>query len=508
MSANAIMVQGTASHAGKSVVVAALCRLYARAGYRVAPFKAQNMSNNSFVTADGGEMGRAQVFQAQAAGLEPHVDMNPILLKPDADTRAQVIRLGKPVGPMEVREYHDYQNLAWPAVTSAYDRLKAEYDLIVLEGAGSPAEINLMDRDIVNMKMADYAGADVILVGDIERGGVFASIIGTWQLLPQEHRDRLKGYLINKFRGDPSLLDPGFDFLERETNVPVLGVLPYVFGLPVDEEDAVVLDTKRTIGHGPLQIGVIHLPHISNATDFQAIASEPDVSIRYIESSVDFGEPDLVIIPGTKSTVSDYEWMQRQGLVSEVLAHELSGGWIVGICGGYQMMGESIEDPEQVESAQGIEGLKLLPVTTVFEQRKRLVRVEATCCIPALEGEPVRGYEIHQGRTEIHGRAGPAFHLTREFGSSINQADGAAKGLECFGTYIHGLFDHGHFRRAYLNALRHKKGLDGLPPHAYDTRPKDFDQLADWLLDGVDRILLEQVVGLPLEKPKTDRKGK
>lgn len=499
MSAKAVMVQGTASHAGKSIVAAALCRLYARAGYRVAPFKAQNMSNNSFVTADGGEMGRAQVFQAQAAGLEPQVDMNPILLKPDADTRAQVVRLGQPVGAMEVKEYHDYQSLAWPAVTEAYDRLSRQYELIVLEGAGSPAEINLMDRDIVNMKMAAYAGANVILVGDIERGGVFASLIGTWHLLPAEDRQRLKAFLINKFRGDASLLDEGFDFLEQETGVPVLGVLPYVFGLPVDEEDAVVLDANRSVGEGPLKIGVIRLPHISNATDFQPLATEPDVSIRYIESADEFGEPDLVILPGTKSTVADFEWMRRQGLVSRVLSHRLQGGWVAGICGGYQMMGERIEDPAQVESSKAVDGMQLLPVTTVFEQRKRLVRVEAESLLPGLAGEPVRGYEIHMGRTEVHGQAGPAFRLTHEFDSRIDQPDGAASGLECFGTYIHGLFDHGQFRRAFLNALRQQKGLEPLPVHAYDTTPKDFDQLADWLLDGVDRRLLEGIVGLPLQ---------
>lgn len=498
MAAKAVMVQGTASHAGKSVVVAALCRLYARAGYRVAPFKAQNMSNNSFVTAEGGEMGRAQVFQAQAAGLEPHVDMNPILLKPDADTRAQVVRLGQPVGPMEVKEYHDYQSLAWPAVTSAYDRLSGQYDLVILEGAGSPAEINLMDKDIVNMKMAAYADANVILVGDIERGGVFASLIGTWQLLPPDDRNRLKAFLINKFRGDASLLDEGFEFLEAHTGVPVLGVLPYVFGLPVDEEDAVVLAADRTVGVGPLSIGVIRLPHISNATDFQPLAAEPDVSIRYIESASAFGQPDLVILPGTKSTVADFEWLQRQGLVSLIMQHQARGGWVAGICGGYQMMGERIEDPDNVESPMGIDGLNLLPVTTVFEHRKRLVRIEARSQLAGLQGQPVRGYEIHQGRTQVHGKAEPAFTLTREFDRPLELADGAASGLDCFGTYIHGLFDHGQFRRAYLNKLREKKGLDPLPSHAYDTSPKDYDQLADWLLDGVERQLLEKIVGLPV----------
>jgi len=307
MTARAIMVQGTASHVGKSVLVAALCRLYARAGIRVAPFKAQNMSNNSFVTGEGGEIGRAQAFQAQAAGIEPTVDMNPILLKPDADTRSQVICLGQPVAAMEVRQYHDYQRVAWQAVTGAYDRLASAFDLIVLEGAGSPAEINLRDRDIVNIKMAAYAQAPVLLAADIERGGVFASIVGTMRLLAPQERGRVKGYLINKFRGEANLLEAGLKFLEAETGVPVLGVLPYVFGLPVDEEDAVALTATESLRNAALDIGVIHLPHISNATDFQPLSAESDVGVRYIETPAGFGRPDVIILPGCKSAVVDFE---------------------------------------------------------------------------------------------------------------------------------------------------------------------------------------------------------
>ncbi|MGA9532827.1 MAG: cobyric acid synthase [Anaerolineales bacterium] len=498
MAANAVMLQGTGSHVGKSVATAALCRLYARAGYRVAPFKAQNMSNNSYVTADGGEMGRAQVFQAQAAGVEPTVDMNPILLKPDADTRAQVVRLGQPVDSMDVREYHAYQRVAWPAITEAYDRLAASYDLIVLEGAGSPAEINLRDRDIVNMKMAAYAKAPVILIGDIERGGVFAALVGTMALLAPDEQERVRAYLINKFRGDISLLDSGLEEMAERTGVPVLGVLPYVFGLPVDEEDAVVLQAGDLADHrSALDIGVIHLPHISNATDFQALAAEVDVSVRYIESEREFGQPDLVIIPGTKSTVADYEWMRQQGLAEQVVEHHRSGGWLIGICGGYQILGERILDPTGVESGrQAVPGMGLLPVVTTFEARKRLVRVEGCSLLPGIDA-PVRGYEIHQGRTTA-GELPPAFQLTRQFEQEIDQVDGAADGLACFGTYLHGLFDHSNFRRQYLNALRADKGLVPLPPHTYDTRSKDFDQLADWLLDNVDSRLLETIVGLPL----------
>ncbi len=499
MPAKAVMFQGTGSHVGKSALTAALCRLYARAGYRVAPFKAQNMSNNSFVTEDGGEMGRAQVFQAQAAGVEPTVDMNPILLKPNADTRAQVVRLGQPVGAMEVREYHSYQKLAWPVVTAAFDRLRQEYDLIVLEGAGNPAEINLMDRDIVNMKMAAYAGAAVVLIGDIERGGVFASLVGTLTLLPIADRKRVRALLINKFRGELSLLESGLRFLEEETKLPVLGVLPYVFGLPIDEEDAVVLEVDGKAAAVPVDIAVVRLPHVSNATDFQPLTLEPDVGVRYIESAAAFGEPDVVILPGTKSTVADYRWMAQQGLLDPIEEHVAAGGWLIGICGGYQMLGERILDPEEVESkGGGIGGLGLLPVRTVFQPRKRLVRVEGTSRLAGLEGVPVRGYEIHQGQSERGAGVAAAFSLEREFDREIDELDGAAVGERLFGTYLHGLFDHGRFRRRYLNRVRAAKNLEPLPPHAYDTRQKDFDQLADWLLDHVDRGLLTDIVGLPL----------
>src|SRR3990172_4842195 len=304
--AHTLMIQGTASHVGKSVITAAFCRLFARAGYRVAPFKAQNMSNNSFVTRAGGEMGRAQAFQAQAAGVEPHVDMNPILLKPGADTSAQVVVLGEPVDTMNVREYHDFQKAAFGAAKSAFGRLQRQYEVIVIEGAGSPAEINLRDRDIVNMKMAALAEAPVLLDGDIERGGVFAALVGTMALLRPSERRRVRGFIINKFRGDPTLLDSGLAFLERRTRIPVLGVLPYVFGLPVDEEDAVSLPARRAPlrekgERARVNIGVIHLPHVSNATDFAPLAERPDVSVNYIDAPGNWGRPDVVILPGTKS---------------------------------------------------------------------------------------------------------------------------------------------------------------------------------------------------------------
>lgn len=502
------MIQGTASSVGKSVITAAFCRLFARAGYRVAPFKAQNMSNNSFVTREGGEMGRAQVFQAEAAGVEPHVDMNPVLLKPSADTRAQVVVLGQPIDSMDVLEYHNYQRVAFEAVKSAFARLQAQYDLILIEGAGSPAEINLRNRDIVNMKMAALADAPVLLVGDIERGGVFASLIGTIALLRPAERKRVRGFIINKFRGDPSLLDSGLEFLEKRTHIPTLGVLPYLFGLPVDEEDAVSLspsfvgvlsDGGRGQGMGVgLSIGIIHLPHISNATDFAPLTRAPDTHVYYIDSPQTFGSPDLVILPGTKSTVADYEWLQAQGLVDCICAHAANGGWLIGICGGYQMLGREVRDEGQIESRRGtVQGLGLLPITTHFEPRKQLTQTEAICLIPELHGAKVRGYEIHQGRTVAAANTPPAFEITRLFNEPASVTDGTGS-ISLFGTYLHGLFDHSDFRNVYLNRLREHKGLTPLPPHAYDTRPKDFDQFADWLRDHLDSQKIQDIVGLKL----------
>lgn len=499
------MIQGTASHVGKSVIVAAFCRLFARAGYRVAPFKAQNMSNNSFVTRKGGEMGRAQVFQAEAAGIEPHVDMNPVLLKPGADTQAQVVVLGQAVDTMDVRGYHTYQKVAFEAVRGALTRLRQQYELVIIEGAGSPAEINLRGRDIVNMKVAALAEAPVLLVGDIERGGVFASLVGTMALLTPAERRRVRGYIINKFRGDPTLLDSGLRFLAKRTGVSVLGVLPYVFGLPVDEEDAVILDSPNeardgiaSVANAGLDFGVIHLPHISNTTDFAPLTQTSGVRVRYIDSPEDFGLPDVAILPGTKSTIADYEWLQRQGFADCLRHHAARGGWVIGICGGYQMLGREVRDEAGIESARSaVAGLGLLPAVTHFEARKQLTRVEAVCQLPGLEGRRVRGYEIHQGNTTAEPGAPPAFQIVRLFDNVISQPDGAGIGPSLWGTYLHGVFDHSDFRQAYLNRLREHKGLAPLPPHAYDTRRKNFDQLADLLQDHLDLRRLEQIVGLP-----------
>lgn len=495
--ARALMIQGTASHVGKSVIVAAFCRLFARAGYRVAPFKAQNMSNNSFVTRDGGEIGRAQAFQARAAGLEPHVDMNPVLLKPEADTRAQVVVLGKALRAMNVAEYHQFQSQAWQAVRGALARLRASHDLVIIEGAGSPAEINLRDRDIANMRLASWAHAAVLLVGDIERGGVFAALVGTMALLRRAERRLVRGLLINKFRGDPSLLISGLRDLEARLKVPVLGVLPYVHDLPVEEEDSVGLGRRGPRPQADLDVVVIRLPRISNATDFAPLEREADVGLRYVERAAQFGQPDLVLVPGTKSTVADYRWMIRQGLDRCLREHLRRGGWLMGICGGYQILGREVRDPLGVESKAGrVEGLGLLPVSTVFEPAKHLAQVEGFCQLAGLEGIAVRGYEIHHGRTEGQG-ARPAFRLRRRAGQAVDQPDGAAIGLHCFGTYIHGLFDQSTFRRAFLNRLRERKGLAPLAQSRTRAGQEDFDLLADWLAANVDLGRLAQVTGLP-----------
>ena len=395
------MLQGTASHVGKSVITAAFCRLFAREGYRVAPFKAQNMSNNSFVTREGGEMGRAQVFQAQAAGVEPHVDMNPILLKPGADTSAQVVVLGQPINTMDVKQYHDYQKIGYEAVKGALSRLRAQYDLVVIEGAGSPAEINLRGRDIVNMKVAKLANAPVFLIGDIERGGVFASLVGTMSLLTPSERKHVKGFIINKFRGDASLLDSGYKFLEKRTHRPVLGTLPYLFGLTIDEEDAVSIKSQSLISNlQSLKIGVIHLPHISNATDFSPLSETPDVEVYYINRQILLARPMSSSSPAQK-----HRRRLRMGATARFSglhprpceARRLDDR----ICGGYQMMGREVKD-EGDRSGGAVSGLNLLPVVTAFRSRKQLTQVEAVCLIPELSGARER-YEIHQGRTRADG---------------------------------------------------------------------------------------------------------
>src|SRR4051812_29125605 len=400
---SALMVLGTASHVGKSLIAAAFCRLLAERGHRVAPFKAQNMALNSFVTREGGEIGRAQVAQAEAAGVEPHVDMNPILLKPMGGA-SQVIVEGAPIGVLTAREYYAAKDALWPRVTAAYERLARRYDAVVLEGAGSPVEINLTEHDLTNLRMARHAGASVVLVADIERGGVFAQIVGTWELMEPPDRARVVGFIINKFRGDATLLDSGLAYLRERTGVPVLGVLPYRPDLQIDQEDSLGIDETASSG-GPddpdsLDVAVARLPGLSNFTDFWPLSRVPGVRVRYVEAGVALGRPDLVILPGTKTTVRDLDWLRRVGLADRIVASgaDEDGPVLLGICGGFQMLGRRIEDPLGVESDRGqVEGLGLLDAATRFAATKSRHLVSGRVCGSDL---PVLGYEIHMGETE------------------------------------------------------------------------------------------------------------
>jgi adenosylcobyric acid synthase len=463
-----LMVLGTASHVGKSLIAAAFCRLLAESGERVAPFKAQNMALNSFVTPEGGEIGRAQAAQADAAGIESHVDMNPILLKP-MDGVSQVVLEGAPIGVMSAREYYDARDRLWPRVAAAYDRLASRFDRIVLEGAGSPVEINLAAHDLTNLRMARHADAAVVLVADIERGGVFAQIVGTWELLEAEDRARVAGFLINKFRGDARLLDPGLEALRARTGVPVLGVLPFRSDLQIDQEDSLGLDETATgsadngfDSQDGLDVAVARLPGLSNATDFWPLARVPGVRVRYVADGSALGRPDLVILPGTKTTVRDLGWLRRVGLADRIamLVADKDGPVLLGICGGYQMLGQWLDDPHGVESDQShVAGLGLLDVSTRFTADKARHRVSGRL----IENEvPVAGYEIHMGMTERGAGVSPWLVLHRaEGGEAVH--DGARDSAgRLYGTYVHGLFDSPRFTAAWVNQLRARRGLAAL----------------------------------------------
>jgi len=454
----AIMFQGTSSNAGKSVLAAAMCRILLQDGYRPAPFKSQNMSLNSFVTREGGEMGRAQVVQAQACRLEPDVRMNPILLKPSSDTGSQVIVLGKPFGNMEVEKYIEYKTKAFEAVKEAYDSLAREFDGIVLEGAGSPAEVNLKHHDIVNMKMADYAGAPVLLIGDIDRGGVFASFIGTWEVLTDWEKRLLAGFIINRFRGNETLLDPAIQYTQNRTGLPFYGLVPYLHDLGLPEEDSVefksgALDAPPQANS--IEIAVIDLPHISNFTDFDPFRIEPDVHLRIVRSPKDLDHPDALILPGSKNVIGDLEYLRRNGLEGKIIGLAVEGRTeVVGICGGFQMLGQRIDDPHGIESHKpAIQGLGLLPITTMMARQKTLVRAEGTHLTSGLK---IRGYEIHHGQTD----GGSLIPLVlREDGEVIG---GGIKDHRIWGTYLHGIFDTDEFRRWFIDRLRIRRNLPAI----------------------------------------------
>lgn len=486
----AIMVQGTASGVGKSVLTAALCRLFRQDGLRVAPFKAQNMSNNAFVCRDGGEIGRAQAVQARACGLEPTVDMNPVLLKPGTDSAAQVVVLGRPVRAMTAREYQDFKPSLLDLLRGCLGRLRAAYDVIVIEGAGSPAEVNLRDSDIVNMRTAELADAPVLLVGNIDVGGVFAQLVGTLHLLTDAERARVRGLVVNKFRGDLEILRPGLRFLERETGRPVLGVLPFVRDLGLPEEDELPPEKiGRAAPEGKVRIDVVLQPRMANFTDFDALEAEPDVALRYVERPA--GEPDAVILPGTKSTIADLRRLKEAGFADHLGRCLERGATVVGICGGFQMLGRTVRDPRRVESAAGSEeGLGLLPHETEFEEEKVTAQVRAR---HIESGTDVAGYEIHMGRTSGAGR--PVFEITERRGSPVREFDGAsARGGRVWGSYLHGLFDAPPFRRHFVNTLRAVKGWPPLGAAAGPDPEAPFDRLAGLVREHLDVARLYRIL--------------
>ncbi len=497
--AKSIMFQGTGSSVGKSLLVAAFCRILKEDGFRVAPFKSQNMALNSFVTKSGGEIGRAQATQAEAAGIEPTVDMNPVLLKPTSDKGSQVIIHGRVYDNMSATEYHAFKKEAVRFVLESYKRLSDEYDVIVIEGAGSPAEINLRDNDIANMGLAELVDAPVFLIGDIDRGGVFASLVGTMELLSNSEQDRVKGFIINKFRGDKNLLNPGLKYLEERTNKPILGVVTYIKDIILPDEDGVALEVRsqESEARRRINIAVIKLPRISNFTDLDAFKHEPDVSVRYISEPAELNSADAVVIPGSKNTIDDLQWLWDRGIAEAVIDYAKRGGVVIGICGGYQMLGLKISDPYKVETDRGeVNGLGLLPVETVLEKEKITVQVEALSLINSAK---VHGYEIHMGRTQCIQDINPAFKIVKRGSENIKQNDGAvSKDGSIWGAYIHGLFDSDEFRQAFLNNLRVKKGFAvSMQNNSFNELKEDaFNRLSSIIRDSVDIGLIYELGGI------------
>ena len=495
------MIQGTASSAGKSIMVAALCRIFKQDGHRVAPFKSQNMALNSYVTAGGGEIGRAQVVQAEAAGILPTVDMNPVLLKPATDTGSQVIVLGKAVGTISAHDYYDYTQSLMETITASLERLRSEYDIVVIEGAGSPAEINLKEREIVNMRIAKVANAPVLLVGDIDRGGVFASLVGTLELLDEDERDYVKGLIINKFRGDVSLLGSALDFLEKRTGKPVLGVVPYFRDIRIAQEDSVYLDERaESESTGDLTIDVIRLPHISNYDYFDPLEAE-GCQINYIRQRFEFGDPHLIILPGTKSTIADLDYLRYTGLDTAILMAARAGTPVIGICGGYQMLGKKILDPDNVESKETeTAGLGLLDTVTRFIPEKSTTQVRAKVVadrglLAGTKGMELDGYEIHMGQTDV--AAGTeAFRVLETPQGEVDYTDGTLnEDGTVLGTYMHGLFYNDDFRSVFLNTLRRRSGLDESAAGPATEKEKQYDMLAAHVRESLDMKKIYELLG-------------
>lgn len=480
--ARCIMVQGTMSGAGKSLLCTALCRIFSQDGFRVAPFKSQNMALNSYVTRDGLEMGRAQVVQAQAAGTEPDVRMNPILLKPCSDTGSQVIVRGEVRGQMPAAEYFRYKKQLIPEILEAYQSLASENDILVIEGAGSPAEINLKADDIVNMGLARLVNAPVLLAGDIDRGGVFAQLYGTVALLEPEERARIGGLVINKFRGDPGILRPGLSMLEERTRLPVLGVVPYL-DVDVDEEDSLASCLDNVSVHKAVDIAVIRLPRLSNFTDFTPLENHPALGIRYVSEPSALGHPDLIVLPGTKNTMEDLLWLRQNGLEAAIRKAASAQTPVLGVCGGYQMLGRTLQDPDGTEGGnpgQVLRGLDLLPVDTIFTEEKTRTRVRATVTQGPCTGARLDGYEIHMGQTQ--GEGDPFCRL------QDGRPEGCCRGL-VYGTYLHGLFDTGELTVRLADWLCTRKGisLQQAAPVAHAVyQQQQFDTLAEAVRNSLD----------------------
>jgi adenosylcobyric acid synthase len=498
------MILGTASHVGKSLLAAAAARWLYERGLRVAPFKAQNMSLNSYVTLAGEEIARSQVTQAEAVCLEPTADMNPILLKP-LEHGSQVIVQGHGIGVMSIQEYYAYKPKAWEAIAASYRRLAANHDVIVLEGAGSPVEINLKENDLVNLRMAEFADAAVVLVADIERGGVFAQLVGTWELLEPRERERIVGFIINKFRGDARLLDSGLEFLRRRTGRPVLGVLPYDASVQLDEEDSLGLPGAAPAS-AEIDVAVARLPGISNFTDFAALARAPSVSVRYVSDPAELHRPDLLILPGTRTTLRALAWLRATGLADAIqrLAADPQGPYILGVCGGCQILGKAIHDTDRIEAdIEFAEGLGLLDLETHFQAGKFLARVEAEAIHPAglCRGCPIIGYEVHQGHSRRLNGAAAWLRIRRQPSGEVRE-DGAVRsdGRVC-GTYVHGLFDDARFCRALIAELRRRRGLAPLADEQWVSQ-RDFwagryRRLAGWLGSYCDLRPVARALQLP-----------
>ena len=500
------MIQGTASAVGKSVIATALCRLFARAGYRVAPFKSQNMALNSSVTVDGGEIGRAQAAQAEAAGVEPIVDMNPILLKPESDARSQVVVMGRPVASATFREYARMKPWLLGLVRESLARLRRAHDVVIIEGAGSPAEINLYQDDIVNMRIARLAEARVLLVGDIDRGGAFAAFVGTLALLPEDDRARIAGFVVNKLRGDPRLLTPGLDELIARTGVPVLGVVPYIVESLVPAEDSLNLeDLERGRGAHVLEVAVARLPRIANFDDFEPLAREPGVRVRLVSHPEQIAGSALIVLPGSKNTAADLSWLRDCGLADAVVEAAAAGRPIVGVCGGYQMLGRALHDPDSVESsATTTAGLGLLPVVTRLEREKTTVRVRGRVAADAglfgpAAGSELLAYEIHVGRTDVWTARRP-FQIVARRGREVDEREGALNdGGNVVGTYLHGLFANDALRGALLRDVAARAGVPADPRWgARSSAAARYDRLADAVGAACDLGSIGKLVGLHL----------